>query len=64
MASNSKKRKLYGPDLYTDEIWKHTKGTVNHKLQLAQPYGFFLSGVNADKSTHTDNLTLSFPGNF
>lgn len=62
MEPKSKKLKHSGPDSYTDNIWKCTKGMVNHKLELAQPYGFFLSGVDSDSSTHTENLTLSFPG--
>lgn len=64
MASSSQKRKAVGPDSYTDNIWKRTKGTVNLKLERARPYSFFLSGVNSDSSTYTEDLTLSFPGTF
>lgn len=53
---------MSGPDLYTDNVWKHTKGNVNKKLEQARPYNLFLTPVDADKSTHTEILSLSFPG--
>ncbi|VVC44674.1 Tyrosyl-DNA phosphodiesterase I,Tyrosyl-DNA phosphodiesterase C-terminal domain [Cinara cedri] len=52
---------MSGPDSYTDNVWKHTKGNVNKKLERARPYNFFLTPVDANKSTHTEALTLSFP---
>lgn len=62
MSSSSQKRKATGPDTYTDNVWKRTKGTVVDKLERSQPYRFFLSPVDSDPSTHTEDLTLSFPG--
>lgn len=62
MSSGSQKRKLTGPDSYTDNVWKRTKGTVNNKLENARPYRLFLSAIDSDSSTHTEDLTLSFPG--
>lgn len=53
---------MAGPDLYTDVVWKYTKGNVNKKLENARPYSFFLTPVDANVSTHTEALTLSFPG--
>lgn len=64
MSSSAQKRKATGPDSYTDNVWKRTKGTVNNKLEQARPYGFFLSAVDSDPSTHSEHLTLSFPGIF
>lgn len=50
------------PNTYTDNVWKHTKGNVNKKLERAQPYGFFLSPADRVSSTHLEDLTLSFTG--
>lgn len=60
--SSSQKRKATGPDNYTDNVWKRTKGTVIDKLERSRPYRFFLSAVDSDPSTHTEDSTLSFPG--
>ncbi|XP_025411101.1 probable tyrosyl-DNA phosphodiesterase isoform X2 [Sipha flava] len=48
------------PNTGTDNVWQHTKGNVNKKLERAEPYRFFLSPVDCDPSTHVENLTLSF----
>jgi len=65
MSSGSQKRKATsGPETYIDNVWKRTKGTVDNKLQRARPYGFFLSAIDSDPSTHTEHLTLSFPGTY
>ncbi|XP_025195114.1 probable tyrosyl-DNA phosphodiesterase [Melanaphis sacchari] len=58
MASGSNST---GPDLYIDEVWKLTKGTVNKKLEQSEPFRIFLSPVECDPGTHTERLTLSFP---
>lgn len=62
MSSSSQKRKATGPDSYTDNVWKRTKGTVAEKLERSRPFRFFLSAVDSDPSTHTEDSTLSFPG--
>ncbi|XP_050443691.1 probable tyrosyl-DNA phosphodiesterase [Adelges cooleyi] len=61
MSSSSQKRKASGPDCYTDNVWKRTKGTVIDKLQRSVPFNFFLSSVDSDPTTHDEDLTLSFP---
>lgn len=53
-----------GPNFYSDIVWKHTKGNVNKKLEDARPYGLFLTPIDEIVSTHTEALTLSFPGTF
>lgn len=55
-------RKDTGPDTYTDDVLKLTRGTVDKKLKSSEPYRFFLSGVNSNPSTHSEKLTLSFAG--
>lgn len=62
MSSSSQKRKATGPDTYSDNVWKRTKGKVADKLERSQPYRFFLSPVDSDPTTHSEDLTLSFPG--
>ncbi len=64
MASGSKslKRKSNGPDSYTDEVWKRTKGTVDKKLERAEPFRIFMSPIESDPDTHIEESTLSFPG--
>lgn len=62
MSSGGSQKRKAGPDSYTDNVWKRTKGTVNNKLERARPYGFFLSAIDSNPSTHTEDLTLSFPG--
>ncbi|CAH1738102.1 unnamed protein product [Aphis gossypii] len=63
MASGSKslKRKSNGPDSYTDEVWKRTKGTVDKKLERAKPFRIFMSPIECDPGTHIEESTLSFP---
>jgi len=61
-GSESLKRKSIGPDSYTDEVWKRTKGTVDKKLERAEPFRIFMSPIECDSTTHNEELTLSFPG--
>ncbi|XP_025200386.1 probable tyrosyl-DNA phosphodiesterase [Melanaphis sacchari] len=60
-GSESLKRKATGPDSYIDEVWKFTKGTVDKKLEKSEPFRIFMSPIECDPGTHTEELTLSFP---
>ncbi|XP_050548767.1 probable tyrosyl-DNA phosphodiesterase isoform X2 [Daktulosphaira vitifoliae] len=61
MSMNSQKRKACDPDSYSDSVWKQTKGNVVSKLKYSEPFGFFLSAVDSNPLTHSEDLTLSFP---
>ncbi|XP_015371889.1 PREDICTED: probable tyrosyl-DNA phosphodiesterase, partial [Diuraphis noxia] len=47
--------------IYIDDVWKHTKGTVDKKLERSEPYRIFTSPISCDSKTHTEESTLSFP---
>jgi len=61
-SPQSLKRKVSGPDTYTDDVWRFTKGIVDTKLERSEPFRIFLSPISCDPGTHTEELTLSFPG--
>lgn len=62
MASGARKRAA--PDPYRNEAWERNKGKVNEKLERARPYGFFLSTIESDPTTHGERLSVSFPGTY
>lgn len=66
MASGSRKRKVIRRRIVQrntqDLVWDLTKGKVEAKLQLSEPYRLFLSPVLHEIDTHTDPSTLSFAG--
>lgn len=65
MSSGNLKREVSpGPNAYSNQVYKRTKGSVDSKLERARPFRFFLSAVESDPSTHTEELTLVFPGTF
>ncbi|KAK7582630.1 hypothetical protein V9T40_014075 [Parthenolecanium corni] len=46
---------------YMEYVRKRCKGDVLTKLQHSEPYRFFLSSISAERKTHEEMLTLSFP---
>ena len=47
---------------YMAYVRKRCKGDVLSKLEHSEPYRFFLSSISAERKTHEEMLTLSFPG--
>uniref|UniRef100_A0A2S2N9H3 Putative tyrosyl-DNA phosphodiesterase n=2 Tax=Schizaphis graminum TaxID=13262 RepID=A0A2S2N9H3_SCHGA len=60
-GSESLKRKAPGPDSYMDKVWRNTRGTVDLKLQKSEPFNIFMSPIDSDPATYSEQLTLSFP---